>query len=54
MEALTNFSSGPYKGPEMQDCEESDRGRENKANKINPKRHFDVVLIKRITVKGRN
>jgi hypothetical protein len=54
MEALTNFSFGPYEGPEMQDCEGCDKSRENEANKINPERHFDVVLIKRITMKGGN
>jgi hypothetical protein len=54
MEALTNCSIGPYKGQEMQDCEEGDRSRENEANKIYPERHCDVVWIKRIIMKGRN
>jgi hypothetical protein len=54
MEALTYYSSGPNKGPEMQDCQEGDKSRENEVNKISPKRHFDVVLIKRIIMKGRN
>jgi hypothetical protein len=54
MEALTNFSIGPNKGPEVQDCEEGDKSRENEVNKISPKRHFDVILIKRITMGGQN
>jgi hypothetical protein len=38
----------------MQDCEGGDKRREEEANKIDPERHGDVVLTKRITMQGRN